>query len=78
MKFTLKACKRLKSELQVDFENLGEALQDPDKAIEIAKIGLETAGMDNKKSAEDLTVGEILDAITRDMGAGSKKSEAQS
>lgn len=77
MKFTLKACKRLKSELQVDFENLGEALQDPEKAVEIAAIGLETAGKDPSK-AEDLTVGEILDAITRDMGAGSKKPEAQS
>lgn len=76
MKFSLKACSRLKKELGIDFENLGEALQDPEKALKIAEIGLEAAG-EKREGAGDLTVGEILHAITRDMGGDLKKPETQ-
>ena len=77
MKFTIKACKRLKAELDVDLENIGDALQDPEKAQAIAVVGLETAGKE-VEGAEDLTVSDILDALTRDMGgATAKKLQAE-
>jgi len=75
MKFNLSAISRLK-EIGITSENLGEALQDVEKASQVVRIGLEEAG-DTETDPKKFTLGEVMEAWFRDMGGETVKKLRQ-
>jgi len=71
MKFSAKTYKRLRSDLGLSPDQIGECLSDPDKLEQVSRIAYESAGKapeEAAKLAEDVTGAEVLEAYCRDSG----------
>jgi hypothetical protein len=67
MKFSLKVLNRIKSDLKIDPNSIGSAIDNPTKLFKIAQFAID-ADADDSREPGDCTAAEVIEAWARDAG----------